>query len=73
MPLPFELDELDEGDTKHQRHPTDLTPSPFFNLFIDGYHAGLGGIDSWTRQGQALGHYRLKYQDYTIRFTFKPI
>ena len=71
--LPYELDELDEGDAKHQRHPTDLSPSPFVNLFIDGYHAGLGGIDSWTRQGQALGHYRLKYQDYTIRFTFKPI
>ncbi|MBR5394052.1 MAG: DUF4981 domain-containing protein [Bacteroidaceae bacterium] len=71
--LPYDLEELDEGDTKHQRHPADLQPSAFVNLFIDAAHTGLGGIDSWTRQGQALGQYRLQYKDYDLRYIIKPI
>ena len=71
--LPYDLEELDEGDTKHQRHPADLRLSAFVNIFIDAVHTGLGGIDSWTRQGQALGHYRLQYKDYKLRFLISPI
>ncbi len=71
--LPYDIEELDEGETKQQRHPTELHRSAFVNLYIDAVHAGLGGIDSWTRQGQALGNYRLKYKDYSLHCTIKPI
>ena len=71
--LPYDIEELDEGDTKHQRHPTSLQHSSYVNFFIDAAHSGLGGIDSWTRQGQALGHYRLRYKDYCLSFVIKPI
>jgi len=67
--LHFDVAELDEGDQKHQRHPEQLRKATHTNLFIDQQMAGLGGIDSWTKQGQPLWHYRLHYGP--RRFTFR--
>jgi len=70
--LHYDLDELDEGTEKHQRHPEQLQKSKFTNLFIDYKQSGLGGNDSWTRQGQPLWNYRVHYGDLSFRFVINP-
>lgn len=41
--LHYDIDELDEGDSKRQRHTEQLAKSKYTNLFLDGFHAGVGG------------------------------
>ncbi|MGN1254816.1 MAG: glycoside hydrolase family 2 TIM barrel-domain containing protein [Prevotella sp.] len=69
--LHYDIDELDEGMEKHQRHPAQLHRSPFTNLFLDSEHTGLGGVDSWTKVGQPLGQYRIPFgkKSWTIKIT----
>lgn len=57
--LPYDIEMLDEGDVKHQRHPQQLTRSPYTVLTLDGAHAGVGGVDSWGMAGFALPQYRV--------------
>jgi len=59
--LHYDIDELDEGDEKHQRHPQQLKKSKYTNLYIDQTQAGVGGINSWNEDGLALPQYRVKY------------
>ena len=71
--LHYDISELDEGETKHQRHPQQLRPSAFTNLFIDGEHTGVGGINSWSRDAEALPQYRVEYGNKTLSFSLVPI
>lgn len=64
--LNYDIDELDEGLEKHQRHPEDLQQADHVTLCIDDVQAGVGGIDSWG--AWPLPEHRVKYQD--RRFTF---
>ena len=70
--LHFTVDELDEGDEKDQRHPEQLTKSPFTNLYIDAEMAGVGGIDSWSYNAETLPQYRVDYKDRELKFTIIP-
>ena len=45
--LNYDIDELDEGLEKHQRHPEDLKKADHVTLCIDDIQMGVGGIDSW--------------------------
>ena len=70
--LPFETSTLDEGDEKHQRHPSDLTEAyAYVYLTLDGEHCGVGGIDSWG--ARPLEQYRVPAIDRTCSFTITPI
>ena len=71
--LHYDISELDEGETKHQRHPQQLHRSAFTNLFIDGEHTGVGGINSWSRDAEALPQYRVEYGNKTLSFSLVPI
>ena len=71
--LHYDISELDEGETKHQRHPQQLRRSAFTNLFIDGEHTGVGGINSWSRDAEALPQYRVEYGNKTLNFSLIPI
>ena len=71
--LHYDISELDEGETKHQRHPQQLRRSAFTNLFIDGEHTGVGGINSWSRDAEALPQYRVEYGNKTLSFSLVPI
>ena len=70
--LHYDIDDLDEGLDKHQRHPQDVPRSRFTNLFIDGEHAGVGGVNSWSMDGFALPQYRVGYGPKTFRFSINP-
>ena len=69
--LHYDIPLLDEGNEKHQRHPSQLTKSPFTVLTLDGEHCGVGGIDSWG--ARPLEQYRIPAHDRTYSFTITPI
>ena len=69
--LHYDIAMLDEGDQKHQRHPSELTKSVYTVLTLDGEHCGVGGIDSWG--ARPLEQYRLPAIDRTCTFTITPI
>ena len=71
--LHYDLDELDEGMEKTQRHSQQLKKSKFTNLFIDMEHAGVGGVNSWNMDAIALPQYRVNYGDKTFVFTLAPL
>lgn len=70
--LHYDVETLDEGDEKHQRHPADVPRSRYTNLFIDGMHAGLGGIDSWSSRAETLPKYRIIPDNQSFHFIIKP-
>ena len=69
--LHYDIVMLDEGDEKHQRHPSQLEKSLFTVLTLDGEHCGVGGIDSWG--ARPLEQYRIPAIDRTCSFTITPI
>ena len=69
--LHFDTEELDDGDDKEQRHSFSLNKSKFTNLFIDGEHSGVAGINSWG--ALPLKQYRVYYGDKTFSFTIVPV
>ena len=69
--LHYDIATLDEGDEKHQRHPSQLSKSQFTLLTLDAEHCGVGGIDSWG--ARPLEQYRLPAIDRTCTFTITPM
>lgn len=67
--LHYNISDLDEGDEKHQRHPEQIQKSKYTNLFIDGEHAGVGGINTWNKGAEALPPYQVHYGDKTFIFS----
>ena len=67
--LHVDLSALDEGMEKHQRHQCDVPPSTYTNLYIDGTHAGVGGINSWG--AWALPEHQVPYGPQTLSFVLK--
>ncbi len=71
--LHYSIAELDEGDSKHQRHPAQLKKANFTELCIDKVQAGVGGVDSWSKVAEAQPNYRVNYGDYAVTFWLVPI
>ncbi len=69
--LHYDISMLDEGNEKHQRHPSQLIKSAHTVLTLDSEHCGVGGIDSWG--ARPLEQYRLPAIDRTCTFTLTPI
>ena len=70
--LHYDVETLDEGDNKAQRHSSQMPKSKFTNLFIDGEHAGVGGIDTWSPNAEALPQYRVTYGNRSFSFSILP-
>lgn len=68
--LHYDVAELDEGEQKDQRHSSQLTKSRFTNLFIDSYHEGVGGVNSWG--AWPLPDYLVHFGPQTLTFTISP-
>lgn len=66
--LHYDIEDLDEGDNKEQRHVKDVPKSKYTNLFIDSEHAGVGGVNSWSMEGFALPKYQVKYKNKRFGF-----
>ena len=69
----YAVADMDEGMEKEQRHQSNVKKSPFVNLYIDGEMAGVGGVDSWSKNGQALPQYRVMLKGKkSFSFVIKP-
>lgn len=71
--LHYAIDDLDERLEKTQRHSPQVPQSQYTNLCIDLEQTGLGGIDSWTKQGQALWQYRCHFAPKVFSFSIHPV
>lgn len=71
--LQYSIEELSEGDNKAQRHPDELQPSGYTEVCIDGVHAGLGGVDSWSSFAEALPEWRVKSMPQEYVFIVTPM
>ncbi|MBQ0072811.1 MAG: DUF4981 domain-containing protein [Prevotella sp.] len=69
--LHYEVRDLDEGYDKRQRHPQDVKKSYHTCLYIDQQMAGVGGVDSWSGNAEALNPYRVKAQNRSFTFYIK--
>jgi len=70
--VPYDLNELDEGEQKHQRHCEQLKESEYTNLYIDAKMMGAGGVNSWSKGGLPLKKYRIAYGDQALAFYIVP-
>lgn len=72
--LRAEVSDIDDGWEKEQRHQNDVKTSPYVNLYLDGEHAGVGGINSWSREAQALPQYQVHLKgEKVFKFVMKPV
>lgn len=67
------LEDFDPGNMKKQTHSIDIKPKEYIWLHIDSRQVGVGGDDSWSKQGLANPEYRIKESDYEFGFNIKPV
>ena len=71
--LQYDVDALCDGEKKEQRHCPQIPKSDYVNLYLDGEHAGVGGIDSWGYNARALPQYRVTYRNHRFTFCIVPL
>ena len=71
--LHYDIKDLDEGDVKHQRHSQQVPKSKYTELCIDEAQAGVGGIDSWSADAEALPPYRVEFKERVFTFWIIPL
>ena len=68
--LDYEMEMLDDGEEKDQRHSPELVKSGHTTVCVDLKQQGLGYIDSWGAIPSE--EYRLPYGDYEFKFIIEP-
>ena len=71
--LHYNIMDLDEGMDKDQRHSPQVPKSKYTELSLDMVQTGVGGINSWNRDAQAMPQYRVKYEDRLFKFWLIPV
>ncbi len=71
--LHYNIMDLDEGMDKDQRHSPQVPKSKYTELSLDMVQTGVGGINSWSRDAQALPQYRVKYENRLFKFWLIPV
>jgi beta-galactosidase len=67
------MEDFDPGNTKAQRHTIDIQPKDKIWLHIDYKQTGIGGDNSWDKNGLANKEYRVKPNQCQFSFTIKPL
>ena len=70
--LHYNIMDLDEGQEKAQRHSPQVPKSKYTELSLDLLQTGVGGINSWNKDAQAMPQYRVKYEDRLFKFWLIP-
>ena len=70
--LHYNIMDLDEGKQKAQRHSPQVPKSKYTELSLDKLQTGVGGINSWNNDAQALPQYRVKYENHLFLFWLIP-
>lgn len=65
------MSDFDDGETKKQRHTSDIKPRPLTSIVIDHKQMGVGGDTSWG----ALPHkeYQIPPGKYSFKLMIKPV
>ena len=71
--LHYNISDLDDGDDKEQRHSPEVPKSRYTELSLDLVQTGVGGINSWNHDAQALKQYRVEYKDRQFKFWLIPV
>ena len=71
--LHYNISDLDEGNDKHQRHSPQVPKSKYTELSLDMLQTGVGGINSWNRDAQAMPQYRVKAENRLFKFWLIPV
>lgn len=69
--LHYDIESLDDGHSKEQRHSSEVSEGDFTNVCIDKVQMGLACENSWG--AIPLKEYRIPYADYKFVFTMTPI
>lgn len=69
--LHYNIQDLDEGTEKHQRHSYQVPKAKTTNLFLDKEHYGVGGTNSWG--AWPLEKYRVHYGSKEFSFNISPL
>ena len=70
--LHYNIMDLDEGKQKAQRHSPQVPKSNYTELSLDKVQTGVGGINSWNKDAQAMPQYRVKYESRLFQFWLIP-
>ena len=62
----FSVSVYDQLKLRDARHPTDLTPNQYLSLYLDGFHMGVGGDDSWSPSVKQPYRLDQKYYRWTV-------
>lgn len=66
-------DDFDDGETKTQRHTTDIKKRDLVNINIDYAQTGVGGDDSWSLTARAHKEYRVNAGNLHYSYKIVPI
>ena len=69
--LNYDIETLDDGSDKDQRHPAELAEGDFTNVCIDKVQSGVACVTSWG--ALPLEKYRLPFADYEFNFMIVPV
>lgn len=69
--LNYSIESLDEGDSKHQLHSSEVKPANYSNVLIDKAQAGVAGVNSWG--GQPLPQHKVNYENQDFTFLITPV
>jgi len=60
--------DFDGSNFKERRHTVDIKPTDTLYLNIDSQQNGVGGNNSWSKDGLPLEHYRIDTENYSYSF-----
>ena len=66
-------DDFDAGETKKQRHTTDIVKRDFVNINIDYMQTGVGGDNSWSAKALAHKEFRVLPADIEYSYSIIPL
>jgi beta-galactosidase len=63
------IEEFDGGDVKSQTHTYDIKPKDFVFVTVDYKQRGVGGDNSWSKEGLAHAQYHINPENCSFGFT----
>jgi len=63
------IEDFDGGNTKSQTHTSDMKPRDFVFITIDNKQMGVGGDNSWGKEGLAYKQYQINSKKCKYSFT----
>ena len=69
----YPMEDLDPGDLKARRHTKDIQPKGYTWIHLDYKQIGVGGDDSWSKNGLANEAYRIRALKCNYGFTLSLV